>query len=77
MRRRLTEQEREKLRAEADARYRAGKYVTYEEFVAKLRSKYPPGQSSDSMTAAVEATAERRASGCEFKTGEEMGLRKP
>lgn len=44
-------------------------------FLAKLRAKYPPGDSSESMKNAVRETAKRASEGCVFKTGEEMGLR--
>ena len=46
-------------------------------FLTKLRDRYPAGQSSESMTNAVRATAKRAADGYVFKTGEEMGLRPP
>jgi len=45
-----------------------------EAFLAKLRAKYPPGESSESMNNAVRATAKRASEGYVFKTGEEMGF---
>ena len=37
--RRMTPEERERLRQEADARYRSGEFLTFEEFIAKHETK--------------------------------------
>ena len=37
--RRLTLEEREQLRQGAEARYKAGQYLTFEEFIAKHETK--------------------------------------
>jgi hypothetical protein len=43
--------------------------------LAKLRSKYPAGRSSDSMVRAVRETAKRAAAGANFKSGEELRIK--